>query len=195
MTPHAQIAAWDEGLAVNLDTAALEWLDSWNLDRYVSLVAEGRRLLICPDDGSSNADLLRLRISPKGPGAHSDFRNGSIFPWAKVQGDDLPRFALTELRLLPGNNGYYLYTTIPDDHLLPWPKLRDCASYDVPQQLVRDLEIRMRSCRDASPDITPAKWQWVPMPKKFRDRLAPGVYGDVLRAVIAGVPYGAKVAA
>lgn len=194
MTPHAQIAAWDEGLAIALDDTALEWLDGWKTDRNVSLVTEGRRVLICPDDGSANAD-LRMRVSNRGYGAHSDFRHGTTFMWDKVQGDDLPRFALTELRLLPSNGGRYLYADIPADHLLPWPKLRDCASYDVPQQLVRDLEMRMRSCRDASPHVAPAKWQWVPMPKKFRDRLAPGVYGDVLRAVIAGVPYGAKVAA
>lgn len=182
-----QVASWDEGLAISFDCNLLKWLDGWDTDRHISIVTEGRTIIICPDDGKDTEPELRRRVTSRGLGSHSDFRHGATFSWNVVQGDDLPRFALYEARWSPGNGGFYVYTDLPPDHLLPWPKLRDCASYDVPSQIQRDLVLRMRSARDASLGLAPSKWTMEPLPKKFRDRLPPDAYAACLRQVIAEV--------
>lgn len=184
----ANIGAWDEGLAINLDATTVAWLDEQATDRHISIVAEGRSILICPDDGVHNKE-MRRRVSNRGYGAHGDYRHGATFGWDLVQGEDMPRFSLFETKLGFGNDGLYLYADLPADHLLPWPKLRDCRSYTMPEQVVKDLEMRMRSASRAFGKLPPTKWSWVPMPKKYRDLLAPGVYGDCLKAVVAGKQY------
>mgnify|MGYP000010467457 FL=1 len=197
-TLYGQIGSWDEGLGIGLDGAAFEWLGRQDTDRHASIFTEDRRLYLCPDDGSdmSGGKVLR-RIGNRGRGAHSDFRNGAIFEWGQpfLGWKAFPRFANFEVKWHLGNDGLYLYAELPSDHLLPWPKLRDCASYTMPEQVVLDLEKRMRSARDAFPNLKPAQWTWMPMPKKFRDMLAPGVYGNCLKAVIAGEDYTGRIAA
>lgn len=186
---YGQIGSWDEGLTVTFDAKSLAWLDAQDTERMISIITEGLQVLICPDDGVHSQPELRRKVSNRGMGAHSEYRNGATFSWDTVQGFDLPRFSLYEVKWLFGNDGYYLYAELPAAHLLPWPKLRECASYDVPTKIIQDLEQRMKSAKAAYPDIPPAKWRWEPMPEKFRNMLARGVYGDCLKAVIAGESY------
>ena len=186
---YGQVASWDEGLAVTFDEKALAWLDAQGTERMISIITEDRRVLVCPDDGVNSQPELRRKVTSAGSRCHVDYRNNALFQWDTVQGFDLPRFSLYEVKWLFGNDGYYIYTELPADHLLPWPKLRECASYDVPTKIVQDLERRMRSAKEAQPHLKPAQWHWEPMPEKFRDMLAKGVYGACLKAVIAGESY------
>jgi hypothetical protein len=186
---YGQVGSWDEGLSVTFDAKALAWLDAQGTERMISIVTEGRQVLVCPDDGVNSQPELRRKVANRGSGSHVDYRDGALFQWDIVQGFDLPRFSLFEVKWLFGNDGYYLYTELPADHLLPWPKLRECASYDMPKKIVEDLERRMKSAKAAYPDLKPAQWRWEPMPEKFRSMLAKGVYGDCLKAVIAGEDY------
>lgn len=54
--------------------------------------------------------------------------HGVTLDWRLVQGTPLLRFELFELSFKP-TDGIAVELSLPADHMLPWPKLRDCASY------------------------------------------------------------------
>jgi hypothetical protein len=191
---YGQIGSWEEGLAIAMDAGSLKWLDTQGTDRGVCVsVLPDRAVAIKPQQHKRFTNARK--IAARGRGAAVDYQDGASFPWEIVNGGSLslPRFELYEVKfdLVEGA----LYASLPADHLLPWPKLRDCAAYDRPTKIVQELERRMCSARDASLGLSPAKWSWVPMPEAFRNELARGVYADCLRAVIDRRPYAKQAEA
>lgn len=79
--------------------------------------------------------------------------------------------------MLPGEFlGHQAYCLdLPLDHQLPWPKLRDCDSYWVPAEVMKEIVRRRRSALDAKhPVPTP--------PASFTKRLTAQQRTDLWRA-------------
>lgn len=193
---YGQIGSWDEGLVITFDDQALAWLDAQDTDRYVwpfFEVVDGQlHVSVIPGKGPANA----RRVSNKGRGAHVDYQFAVRWDWKDLKSVTLSRFELVEVKFQPdGEDAESFSFTLPKLHMLPWPKLRKCEAYDLPTQIVKEMEARMKSAKAAFGDLPPAKWTWVPLPERYRDQLARGVYADCLRAVLAGEKYQEREAA
>lgn len=172
-----QIGSWDECLAVTLEDDALEWLDSCGCDRRVLIdVDRDRRLVTVMPDASG------FRVT--GRGMRNAVLHGVTLDWRLVKGSPLPRFELMPISLDP-TEGVALEIGLPADHLLSWPKLRDCASYSAAEVAMAELERRMTSAaRSYGPDVLPKYWAWVAPPDEARRLLPEGFWGQALRRAV-----------
>ena len=193
---YGQIGSWDEGLSVTFDDKALTWLDAQGTDRHVTVdldfsPTDGRRdVIVSPVRKGVRGETKTRKVSNRGPSAHSDYDHGATWDWDQVNGQ-LSRFELCEVKFKPVDDGHteWLTLSLPLLHLLPWPKLRECSAYDLPREIVRELEARMKSARDAAGDLPPSKWHMLPLPDRLRSAISREAYAGCLRAVIAGEAY------
>ena len=175
-----QVGNWGDRLDVGFTPEMLAWLDQFGVDRHVSLSIMA--VEIQHEDGlmrrtrsvTLTPDLKGLKVFYAGPQMglehHVRYRN-EAFPDLELL--QAPRFCLHEVTFFPGEEG--LTAVIDHDHLLPWPRLSDCALYDVPEVLQRDLATRLRSAI-----LHKSKTMGAPMPDRLRDRMAPGTYKAAL---------------
>ena len=157
-----QIGSWDECFALTLEPDGLEWLDSCNCDRRVLIDVDrlGRSIMVMPDPTG-------FRVSHRG--ARNAVLHGVTLAWSHVKGPPLPRFELTTINLEP-TDGIALEITLPMDHLLSWPRLRDCDSYSASEVACIEVERRMLSAaRFYGPNVKPRAWRWNPPPPEARN--------------------------
>lgn len=173
-----QIGSWDECLAVTLEDDAMEWLDSCGCDRRVLIdVDEGKRLVTVMPDPTGHRVCHR--------GMRNAVLNGVTLDWRLVNGPPLPRFELMPIDLDP-TEGIALEIGLPLDHMLSWPRLRDCASYTAAEVACAELERRMNSAaKFYGPDVPPRLWTWVPPTEEARHLLPKGFWAEALRRAIS----------
>lgn len=172
-----QIGSWDECLAVTLEDDALEWLDSCGCDRRVLIDVDktARVVTVMPDPSG-------FKVSHRG--MRNAVLHGVTLDWRLVNGPPLPRFELMPISLDP-TEGIALEIGLPADHLLSWPRLRDCASYSAAEVACAELERRMMSAAlSYGPDVLPKFWAWVPPPEEARHLLPVGFWSQALRRAV-----------
>lgn len=172
-----QVGSWDECLALTLADDALAWLDTFGVDRRVLIsVGPDRSITVLPDPSGHRVCFRGMRNA---------VLHGVTLDWRLVQGSPLPRFELFELSFEP-TDGIAVELSLPADHLLPWPKLRDCASYSAAEVAMAELERRMMSAARAFGSLTkPCHWNWVYPPDEIKDLLPKGFWSEALRRAIA----------
>lgn len=182
-----QIGSWDECLAVTLEDDALEWLDSCRCDRRVLIdVDKERRLVTVMPDPEGH------RVSHRG--MRNAVLHGVTLDWRQVDGQPLPRFELMRVKLDP-TDGVALRIWLPLDHLLSWPRLRDCASYSAAEVACAELERRVASAAAYyGPDVKPALWTWTHPPEEVRELIGMKMWGEIMRRAISAA-FQARAAA
>ena len=173
-----QIGSWDECLAVTMEPCTLEWLDSFDVDRRVLIAVDlpRRSVLVMPDAAGH-------RVC--GRGMRNAVLHGVTLDWRLVDGSPLPRFELMPIDLEP-TDGIALEIGLPLDHLLSWPRLRECESYDVVAVACAELERRMQSAAAYyGTTVDPKHWTWVPPPEEARKLFPGGFWGQALKRAIA----------
>jgi hypothetical protein len=171
-----QIGSWDKCLAITFDREALSWLDSLNVDRRVLVsVSLDRSILVLPD-AMGHKVTFRGQHNAVGYGVFIDWGNTSVPP--------LPRFELLELKFKP-TKGIALELKLPADHMLPWPKLRDCETYSATEVAMAELERRLTSAAKCFKGQRPASWSWVQPGEGIRALLPKGFWAETLRRAIA----------
>lgn len=172
-----QIGSWDECFSLTLEDDGLEWLDSCNCDRRVLIDVDrlGRSILVLPDPTGH-------RVSYRG--ARNAVHHGVTLNWALVNGPPLTRFELTPISLDP-TDGIALEIWLPMDHMLSWPRLRDCASYSAAEVACQEIERRMMSAaRFYGADIKPKHWTWNPPPAEARNLIPRDFWSAALNRAI-----------
>ncbi|UUV44803.1 hypothetical protein RCRUDOLPH_36 [Rhodobacter phage RcRudolph] len=110
--------------------------------------------------------------------------HGVTLDWRLVNGPPLPRFELMPISLEP-TDGIALEIGLPMDHLLSWPRLRDCASYSAAEVACAELERRMMSAaKYYGASVEPKLWAWVPPPEEARSLFPKGFWPQALRRAI-----------
>lgn len=168
-----QIGSWDECFALTLEPDGLEWLDSCNCDRRVLIDVDrlGRSILVLPDPTGH-------RVSHRG--MRNAVLHGVTLDWRLVNGPPLPRFELMPISLEP-TDGIALEIGLPMDHLLSWPRLRDCASYSAAEVACAEIERRMMSAAlYYGADVKPKFWTWNPPPEEARNLIPRDFWAEAL---------------
>jgi hypothetical protein len=104
--------------------------------------------------------------------------------WCHISTPPLPRFELLELEFEP-TEGIALELKLPADHMLPWPKLRDCETYSVTEVAMAELERRLTSAAKCFKGQRPASWSWVQPSESVRALLPKGFWAEALKRAIA----------
>jgi len=172
-----QIGSWDECLAVTLEYDALAWLDACGCDRRVLIDVDKttRVVTVMPDETGHRV-------------CHRGMRNavlhGVTLDWRLVNGPPLPRFELMPISL-DATDGVALEIGLPPDHLLSWPRLRDCASYSAAEVACAELERRLMSAASFyGPEVLPKYWTWVQPPEEARQLISRAFWSEALRRAI-----------
>src|SRR5690606_16454891 len=130
-----QVGCWGNGLDVGFSPEMLEWLDSYGVERRVSLAT----LAVTQRDDSGSVTVDRtVRLVPDAEGVRVSPMNETMyflhhvrFPLERFGADiralELPRFELHEVEFEPETTGDAVCARLGDDHVLPWPRLRDCG--------------------------------------------------------------------
>lgn len=172
-----QIGSWDQCLAITFDPEALLWLDSLDVDRRVLVsVSLDRSILVLPDAAGH-------KVTFRGP--RNAVEHGVVIDWRLTSAPPLPRFELLELEFEP-TDGIALELNLPADHMLPWPKLRDCESYSATEVAMAELERRLTSAAKCFKGQRPASWSWVQPGEDVRALLPKGFWAEALKRAIAG---------
>lgn len=169
-----QIGSWDEGLTLTLEPDGLEWLDSCNCDRRVLIDVDSleRSIIVLPD-------LSGHRVSRRS--TQNAVLHGVTLDWRFVNSPPLPRFELMPFNLKLTED-IALEIKLPMDHLLPWPRLRDCARYSATEVACAEIERRMMSAAlYYGPNLKPAYWSWTSPPKEIRGFIPRNFWADALR--------------
>lgn len=172
-----QVGSWDECFALTLEEDGLEWLDSCDCDRRVLIDIDrlGRSIMVLPDPTGH-------RVSYRG--MRNAVLHGVTLDWRLVNGPPLPRFELMAISLEP-TDGVALEIGLPMDHLLSWPRLRDCASYSAAEVACAELERRMMSAaRFYGAETAPKYWTWTQPPEEARALISRQFWGEALRRAI-----------
>jgi hypothetical protein len=141
----------------------------------LAVMTEGRRALVFPSqDGSMPCRLERERNA--GLGVWYQWRV-DLEPWA--------RFMRHELEVSPNGDGSYEFE-IPDDHLLPWPRLRRCdARVDDVLVARREFALRCASVYRVAGDGALCGFLRG-VPRDYRRRIPPDVWVAVVRSIREG---------
>lgn len=114
-----QVGYWSkEGLTVGFDREMAAWLDG---HRGRAELLSGRRVWV-------HKGLNGVHLSNKGGGHRSELFLQPTETRPTPCGD-MARFGLTFVDFRYVNN-QVIEATLPDDHELEWPLLRECAEYD-----------------------------------------------------------------
>lgn len=156
-----QIGSWDECLAITLDAEGLYWLATHDVDMRVLIdVDHAKRLVTVMPDRKGHKVCHR--------GMRNAVLHGVTLDWRLVRGSPLPRFELMPIDLEP-TDGVALEIGLPPDHMLSWPRLRDCASYSAAEVACAEIERRMMSAASFyGPDVLPKHWTWNPPPPEAK---------------------------
>lgn len=101
---------------------------------------------------------LRVIRSPDGGLMHNDTAvEHTDFPWRldayDCDREGFSRCCLMEVDLAEHANGWS--AVLPPNHLLPWPKARDCESYLRSEELMRECAVRRDSADAAGVRMPP----------------------------------------
>lgn len=182
-----QIGSWDEFLVITLETDALEWLDSHDCDRRVLIDVDNssRVVTVMPD-------IAGHKVGHRG--VRNAVLNGVSLGWHLIQGPKLPRFELMAIDLDP-SEGVALEIGVPIDHLLSWPRLRDCSRYSAAEVACSELERRIQSAaKFYGPDTPPRLWSWVTPPKDICALFPRGFWAHTLHKALKEMALQAKTA-
>lgn len=188
-----QIGLWEAGLDVGFTPSMLAWLDGQKTGRRVSL--QVTRVERTSSDHLTRTSLsVTITPDPEGVkvspcGAERALEHHARFEYACAKSKDqlellrdLPRFRLHEVTFLADGLNYGVSATLDDAHLLPWPRLVDCKSYEVPEVLKRDLTLRLKAALLAG-----GKRFGAHMPDALRERMPSGTHKAALEAARAAI--------
>lgn len=179
-----QIGSWDECLAITFDADSMHWLALHDVDMRVLIdVDNSKRVITVMPDANGYKVYHR--------GMRNAVLHGVTLDWRLVQGSPLPRFELMPIDIEP-TDGIALEIELPLDHMLSWPRLRDCASYSATEVACAEIERRMMSAASFyGPHVLPKHWTWNPPPPETKQLIPLKFWGEALsraRAYAAHMP-------
>ena len=138
---HGQVGYWGTcgGLVIGFSPGMLEMLDCCVDNRSVRVSVTADRMLTCYPD----AEGLRVYSGSLHNALHDHLRTAMRPSVLKLE-TQLPRFEMAFVDFQVSDDGR-LSATLPEDHLLPWPRLRECEDYDLATELRKALVTRMAS--------------------------------------------------
>lgn len=140
-----QIGYWhDDDLVVGFDDRMLQWLDAQNTDRRITVhITAERGVIVCPDAGGfavySNSTSNALHNAYRSKRIGVPVRPGML----PVIDTALPRFELSWVDFEDVDG--LLVSSLDPDHLLAWPRLRRCDSYDLADEWREAVVARLAS--------------------------------------------------
>lgn len=133
------------------------WHDHTVLFMQKELFGEHEMILVeRKHDGISDRPRRELRLYRGGSCsinrvAESNIYTYDMWPYyfrsTTVNREGFCRCGPLDILMQVSHNGLYWYSELPPNHELPWPHIRDCKSYEKPEELMAECMMRSESAR------------------------------------------------